>query len=90
MALKLGIRPGSSVKGNRPERNSEERQRDRESIEKDLEVERRGGREPGDMRELKGPRWGGWGSWGGGRRREQRRPIWKAEVQGKGQQRQPG
>lgn len=42
MALKLGIRPGSSVKGNRPERNSEERQRDRESIEKDLEVERTG------------------------------------------------
>lgn len=42
MALKLGIRPGSSVKGNRPERNSEKRQRDRESIEKDLEVERGG------------------------------------------------
>lgn len=65
MGLKLGIGPGSSVKGNRPERNSEERQRDRESIEKDLEDERRGA---GDVREQESPGWGlgGWG-WGGGR-----------------------
>lgn len=65
MGLKLGIRPGSSVKGNRPERNSEERQRETGSPWKKFWRMKGGGRESHERPREPWVGWGGWGEVGG-------------------------